>query len=392
MDGVEAHNLDDTNAIHDLARQAESEANWSRMEELWSRFIRVSKNPHWWAWTLLGRSLYMQGRFAEGAEMFNVARVRHPKDRGVFIHHLNSLSDTDRRDEMRNVVSSALAKFADWPTGEWLWIGHCALRCGALESAEACSRHIPRDINDGRIGGFLAAVQSAMAEAGRVQEFVGAESLLMRFESLGGGYPGCEIGLVQRRFGAEPLGLLRWTTIEPSDLVAALRCRFEGVGSMEQTEVVAAATGDYKTKDRRFGMDMMTFTPISAMSPEEMHTRSCRRISFLRGKLIEDLTVSDKIFVYRTADDSLDLNGIREIKDAMSQYGRNRLLYIRLATDTHPTGSIEQIADDMVIGRVGRFSRQPAHELFLDGWMEIFAAAAELLAVMAEPARCRAMQ
>ena len=49
-----------------------------------------------------------------------------------------------------------------------------------------------------------------------------------RIESLGSD---CLIGLVQRKFGAEPLGLLRFSTARMSALLPALETRFAGLGA-----------------------------------------------------------------------------------------------------------------------------------------------------------------
>lgn len=83
--------------------------------------------------------------------------------------------------------------------------------------------------------------------------------LVLRFEGLG---DNCEFGLVQRHFGAEPLGLLRWTGITPAHLANALESGFAGVGTEDQTGLDLAGN-EYVTEDRRFGMRMHTFIPGS---------------------------------------------------------------------------------------------------------------------------------
>jgi hypothetical protein len=63
-----------------------------------------------------------------------------------------------------------------------------------------------------------------------------AEQMITAFESLG---DNCEFGLVQRRMGAEPLGLLRFSYVELPLLVRGLRCGFEGLGDPNTVEVTA---------------------------------------------------------------------------------------------------------------------------------------------------------
>jgi hypothetical protein len=50
--------------------------------------------------------------------------------------------------------------------------------------------------------------------------------LVLNFESIG---DNCEFGLVQRMAGAEPLGLLRFSSTPLPLLVRALRARFDGL-------------------------------------------------------------------------------------------------------------------------------------------------------------------
>src|ERR1700754_4026385 len=50
--------------------------------------------------------------------------------------------------------------------------------------------------------------------------------LVLKFESLG---DNCELGLVQRRVGAEPLGLLRFSGTPLRHLLRAMEARFEGL-------------------------------------------------------------------------------------------------------------------------------------------------------------------
>src|SRR5216683_6255225 len=57
------------------------------------------------------------------------------------------------------------------------------------------------------------------AEGGRRLAGLSARELMYRFASLG---DNCEFGLVQRRCGAEPLGLFRFATIGPESLVQLL--------------------------------------------------------------------------------------------------------------------------------------------------------------------------
>jgi hypothetical protein len=211
-------------------------------------------------------------------------------------------------------------------------------------------------------------------------------ALMMRFESLGGDGPGCEIGLVQRQYGAEPLGLLRWMSVPPAPLIEAMRSGFEGVGSPQQTELVVENEDVYRTYDSRFDMNMLTFCGPADVEFSKMHERAIKRISFLREKLIGDLQETDKIFVYRTLRDSMTMDEIKQLKEAMSLYGTNRLLYLRLANADHPVGSITIEAPDLCFGYVEAFSAEPVRALHLNGWLSVFEQADSDWSLAFEPA------
>src|SRR5260370_7223758 len=64
------------------------------------------------------------------------------------------------------------------------------------------------------------------AEGERRLAGLSARELMYRFASLG---DNCEFGLVQRRCGAEPLGLFRFATIDVKDLARALEARLPAI-------------------------------------------------------------------------------------------------------------------------------------------------------------------
>jgi len=190
--------------------------------------------------------------------------------------------------------------------------------------------------------------------------------LITRFESLGGSGQGCEFGLVQRALGAEPLGLLRWSQMTFPGLIDALNSDFEGVGTPEQTVLdIYTATNpnqtvrddpEYVTTDRRFLMRAHTFVRQSQIPFDKMYAQSCRRISFLKRKLIEELTGASKIFVFKLYERTLSDEEVRAIHGALHRYGNNTLLYVRYETDAHPSGSVERMQDGLMIGYINQFS------------------------------------
>ena len=193
-------------------------------------------------------------------------------------------------------------------------------------------------------------------------EYTDHSKLFWQFESLGGTGQGCEFGLVQRLGGgAEPLGLLRWSQIYPDKLIEALDCRFEGFGSPEQTFIDFYMSNDpnnpeYRCRDRRYETLMHTFIFKKDMSEEKMFKQTCRRMAFLRRKLIQDLEDGEKIFVYKIFHRNLEAQELKQLRQSMRTYGSNTLLYVRYTDEQHPSGTVVRTDDGLLVGYVERFS------------------------------------
>ena len=205
----------------------------------------------------------------------------------------------------------------------------------------------------------------------------------MDFESLGGAGHGCEFGLFQREFGAEPLGLLRWADLAPHLLAEALEREFDGVGLPENT-VLFVPPGDqpeYWTRDSRYWMAMRTFVGTDAMSEEQMRGQACRRLQFLRDKLIGDLRAGEKIFVFKVIERNLSDEEIGRLHSSMRHYGENALLYVRYQDEQHPNGTVEVAADGLMIGYIDRFAFSKTDENLgpaTESWLAICQAAHRL--------------
>ncbi len=181
---------------------------------------------------------------------------------------------------------------------------------------------------------------------------------LAQFENLGSN---CEFGLVQRKFGAEPLGLLRWANMQPHWLVRALAERFSGVGTEEQTSIIMLRN-EYGAVDKRFKFGLHLRIRPDEAPPDRVLASQGRRLAFLRDKLLAELDGQEKIFVFscfRITDREL-----AAISARLSAYGPNLLLCVRAATDAHPAGSVEVASDRLVVG----YSAQAALERRGRGW------------------------
>ena len=196
-------------------------------------------------------------------------------------------------------------------------------------------------------------------------EALATHELMMHFESVG---QNCEFGLVQRRCGAEPLGLLRFASSPLPVLMAALRARFEGLGEPGRLHV-QASRDEYLVIDRRFGLLYHAWVKIGEADPEEILRREEKRLPFLRRKLIKDLEEGRKIFVYHGME-PLSRPLMLSLLLAVRAYGPTTLLWVELKNDAHPAGTVEWVTRGLLKGYMDRFAPvENAHDLSLDFWV-----------------------
>lgn len=201
----------------------------------------------------------------------------------------------------------------------------------------------------GELGRFDEIVPPAARAGGEDPSRPNLAEFMLQFESLG---DNCEFGVVQRHFGAEPLGLLRFTSTPLRLLAAAIERGFEGVGDPANTDL-KVVNGEYMTTDKRFLMAMHTFIRETGDDREKRLVSVCRRLRFLRDKLLADLAEAHKIFVYGCTE-PLNDDEIQPLWHAIRAYGKNRLLLVRGADASNPAGSVRLLADGFVAGYVDK--------------------------------------
>ncbi len=257
--------------------------------------------------------------------------------------------------------SALLGEYANLATrqGEWREALRRARRALELRPADRSIHGLVRRAQAHTVGLEGAEEDAAAQEPVRTDEAgAAAAEFFTRFESLGATAGGCEFGIVQRHFGAEPLGLLRWASIRPDGLVELLDNRFEGFGSEEHTALnvqrVSAQHQEYFIQDKSCGFWSHTFVKVEDTPYERMLKLSLRRMMFLRSKLLEDLQAAEKIFVYkfsvRPEDELLD-----RLFASLQTYAACTLLCVTRADSDHPAGTIETIRPGLLLGHATMF-------------------------------------
>jgi hypothetical protein len=199
------------------------------------------------------------------------------------------------------------------------------------------------------------------------------DQMIARFESLG---DNCEFGLVQRRLGAEPLGLLRFCFIELPHLLNGLRRGFEGLGDPASTEVsVNGKDGEFVVKAPAHGMLYHTFQHEGELTIDTVRVQQSARLKFLRRKLMEDVAAAEKIFVVKR-ERPLRPEEVLPLYVALNELGQNWLLWVVLADEKHPSGTVEVLLPGLLRGYVDRFApNDNAPDLSLSAWTAVCEAA-----------------
>lgn len=198
--------------------------------------------------------------------------------------------------------------------------------------------------------------------------------LFLGFEGIGSD---CEFGLVQRRFGAEPLSLLRFNNVTFGSLMTGLAHRFEGMGLHENTEIIALGNGEYFIRDRRWGLGMHTFKFVGQVDPDLLYRKFCERVVFLREKLLTDLGEGRKIFVFFSP--GLAIGDLKMLHGALKELGPVKLLHVttveaaRNAGRAAESGGIERLEADLHIGYLSRVGARPSGgwNIAFDDWLSI---------------------
>lgn len=189
--------------------------------------------------------------------------------------------------------------------------------------------------------------------------------LVLQFESLG---DNCELGLVQRKVGAEPLGMFRFAGAPLGHLLQAMHSRFEGMADPAHVRV-QPENGEYMIKLTKYDFIYHADVKVGQADPEVLHKQQTRTVRFLIDKLKADLETPTKILVFRQ-NESLAANDLVDLRMAVADYGPSVLLWVQQARPGHPPGSVVVADDTLMVGYVSRLAtRQNVPDLDLSSWL-----------------------
>ncbi len=194
------------------------------------------------------------------------------------------------------------------------------------------------------------------------------DHLLAKFESLG---DNCEFGIAQRFAGHEPLGLLRLAFTPMPCLLDGLDSRFSGLDDPDDLQIDRDPNDEIMMVSRRYHLRYHTNIFGRHDEADAIRLAQQRHAQFLRRRLLEDLDLGHKTMV-RKAEAHQTLADAQRLLAALRAHGPNTLLWVSVADETHPPGSVQVTEPHLLHGRISRFApydRVP--DLCLTDWKEI---------------------
>jgi hypothetical protein len=191
--------------------------------------------------------------------------------------------------------------------------------------------------------------------------------LASRFECLG---HNCEIGTVQRAFGAEPLGLLRFAGTILHLVVEGLRSGFKGIGGKETTSIFIKSDPEpeFKVHEKLYYLWYSTRRSPHETTMEAVHAEQCKRLVFLQRKFVEDLQLGEKVFTVTRNEALTDAEALA-LFCALNLHARNTLLWT-LPGDPALAGRVERLMPGYLLGHLG--SVDPEHQYAThEAWLSV---------------------
>jgi hypothetical protein len=178
------------------------------------------------------------------------------------------------------------------------------------------------------------------------------QELMCAFQSLG---EDCEFSFIQRRFGAEPLEMLRFTATTLDQLIAGFKDKFATIGDPAHTYIKVTAKQELWLRNRRHGFEAHVFKKRAEIDLPAFEAQQCQRLQFLRRNFFEDIEDGTPIFVYkrRTA---VDPAQVRQLHGLIRAIGPATLLWVVQQDDAHPPGFVEQIGAGFLQGYIDEFT------------------------------------
>lgn len=336
--------------IHaNFAQIAAARRNWDAAANRWQKIINLFPDVTS-VWIMAADAYRQAGWLQDATELLNAAIKLEPRRVELHVHQ-----------------AMTAEKAGEWDQAVHYW--------------DAASLLSPKDLNiqNSRGDAIWQATMSCLEKNNaptKSSTVISPETpeagehlkkLALSFEGLG---DNCEFGIVQRRFGADPIGLFRFAAIDITTLADLAKEKFASLGTRETTELDLTADDEYLIRDTKNPYHMHCFVRKDSVDPEKFLSQQISRINFLKRKLIEDLESAEKIFVYKSSygTDERDIINLHEV---LCQFGANTLLVVQKCSDANSPGSTKILRPNIILGYVETLYNQIDSPIDFSSWKKI---------------------
>jgi hypothetical protein len=187
-----------------------------------------------------------------------------------------------------------------------------------------------------------------------------------QFECLG---HKCEFGTIQRKLGAEPLGLLRYAQVVTHRLAEGLRDGFNHITSASTHILIRNDPHPvFKAHEEYYYLWYSTGRVPNETAADLVHAEQCRKFTFLRRKFVEDLKLGEKIFTLSRSEHMTEPEALA-VFCALNLHARNTLLWT-VWGDPSRAGRVEQLQPGFLLGHLGETDPVTVYGS-VDAWLSV---------------------
>lgn len=355
LSSVTSHSPKDIRAAATYAMMAQTQGDWAETERRWCALFAAFADSHVIA-AQVAAALREAGYVQESDGLLRRAIEIWPDAASL---RINYAFNADAAEDWTEAVRRWDAASRLLPDDES--ISYC--RGTAIWHA-----NINRGLTDGKPA--VETLRPDPDEQGAAASEEALRDVALAFESLG---DDCEFGLIQRKAGAEPIGLFRFAGAgNVENMIHLLNTGFEALGDPQYTRLFVLPNGEYGIRDERGFYIVHTFIKAGAVKEEAFLQQQIRRIEFLRRKLIEDLANSEKIFVYKSTISQLTEQEAFSLHRGLRRYGANTLLGVNIESGDRRAGTMLKLQDDVMLGFVDKMMHsEKAPGLSPETWFKL---------------------
>jgi hypothetical protein len=219
--------------------------------------------------------------------------------------------------------------------------------------------------------------------------------LMNRFRSLG---DNCELGLVQRHVGAEPIDLLRFAGLHiPIEhrlraVTDAIAKGFAGLGQpgtihCRLSDPDAHGKQEFLAHESVYQLQYHTNRYAGQVDADRLVQQQAHVLQTWRDKFLSDIRAADKVCIWKSNLPQPE-NDIRDLLAALTAYGPNTLLWLAECDAEHAPGTVDKVGNGLFKGYMTRFAPYDrAYEIALDSWYAVCARAYQVIPALQRPDR-----